>query len=194
MKNERPVLHTCCGNNIKAKMATTIILSVVCIIIGLFFSTNKNTATLEEKTQKKTKLPSQSFLEFLNEEHSECVLSSTKESNTKINIKNGKYIYKPVQEEEGEMPLYDHESCFIMKARYNCAKDTKATTTTPPVATDLAYNYRYVWRNNSTTTDYCDIRDVFKEYSSITGKHILSSLPSNTYIFLSREFEIETSL
>ena len=198
----------------KAKLATVMLLIAFGSILRLFASNQNSLVTLEEETTTKTKSNVQEddgvsfevdnntklslFMEFLNQEHPECVLSpplhaateeeeekKSRPNTKKIVIQNGKYIYKPIQ-----TPLYDHKSCFIMKARYNCAKekDRYGTPTTTPTSTihDSAYNYRYVWRINTTATNYCDIRHVFQEYSFRFGNNhdILSLLPSNAYILL----------
>jgi hypothetical protein len=51
-------------------------------------------------------------------------------------------------------PRYDHASCFVMKARYNCASAYNATST-EEVATD----YKLVWNYANHTKD-CDVRRV----------------------------------
>ncbi|KAG7342635.1 hypothetical protein IV203_020579 [Nitzschia inconspicua] len=56
---------------------------------------------------------------WLKQEFPECIVPSST-----IRLKQGgRYIYYDANSETNNVPRYDHETCFVMKARYNCAKN-----------------------------------------------------------------------
>ena len=67
-----------------------------------------------------------------------------------LSLKHGRYIHIP-----GRQPPYDHNSCFLMKPRYNCAVN-ESTTAAP-----MAYEWKFILQSNwSDESTICDIQAV----------------------------------
>jgi hypothetical protein len=81
-------------------------------------------------------------------------------------------------------PRYDHVSCTVMKARYNCALSrTNDTTTIPGKPTGaIASDYKFLWRHH-VPGPWCDLQaltEFVRGPSSISQKSVL--LQGNSYL------------
>ena len=145
---------------VSSRRFQVICLVFVVVCSSFWYEYTNLLPVLNEEFQDQSKDNEQKTISdsFLQQRFPEC----TADSNASFNVSSGMYV---VSSKTTRLPRYDHQTCFLMKARYNCAYRPDNINVT------LASDYQYVWkqqqRHSSQTA--CNLRNVIQEIGGPQG-------------------------